>query len=62
MSMDRLFDASAAARNKAVEGITIRRPDDWHVHLRDGAMLRAVLPFTAGNSRAVSSCQTWCRR
>src|SRR5206468_7591947 len=48
MSMDRLFDASAAARKKAVEGITIRRPDDWHVHLRDGAMLRAVLPFTAG--------------
>jgi dihydroorotase len=28
--------------------ITIRRPDDWHVHLRDGAMLRAVLPHTAG--------------
>ncbi|HET7715197.1 MAG TPA: dihydroorotase [Bauldia sp.] len=27
--------------------ITIRTPDDWHVHLRDGAMLRAVLPFTA---------------
>jgi dihydroorotase len=27
--------------------ITIRRPDDWHVHLRDGAMLRAVAPFTA---------------
>src|SRR5438445_9044656 len=27
--------------------ITIRRPDDWHVHFRDGAMLRAVLPWTA---------------
>ena len=27
--------------------ITIRAPDDWHVHLRDGAMLNAVLPFTA---------------
>jgi dihydroorotase len=27
--------------------ITIRRPDDWHVHLRDGAMLKAVLPSTA---------------
>ena len=27
--------------------LTIRRPDDWHVHLRDGAMLAAVLPFTA---------------
>jgi len=29
------------------ETLTIRRPDDWHVHLRDGAMLRTVLPYTA---------------
>ena len=29
------------------ESITIRRPDDWHLHLRDGAMLEAVLPYTA---------------
>ena len=29
------------------ETITIRRPDDWHVHLRDGAMMAAVLPHTA---------------
>ncbi len=27
--------------------ITIRRPDDWHVHLRDGAMLQAVAAHTA---------------
>ncbi|HSC96277.1 MAG TPA: dihydroorotase [Burkholderiales bacterium] len=27
--------------------ITITRPDDWHLHLRDGAQLRAVLPDTA---------------
>ncbi|MBV9966058.1 MAG: dihydroorotase, partial [Alphaproteobacteria bacterium] len=27
--------------------LTIRRPDDWHVHFRDGAMLRAVAPLTA---------------
>ena len=27
--------------------ITIRRPDDWHLHVRDGEMLRAVLPYTA---------------
>lgn len=26
--------------------LTIRRPDDWHLHLRDGDMLRAVLPQT----------------
>lgn len=29
------------------ETLTIRRPDDWHVHLRDGAMLDAVAPHTA---------------
>ncbi|WP_425043776.1 dihydroorotase [Primorskyibacter sp. S87] len=29
------------------QSITIRRPDDWHLHLRDGAMLQAVLPETA---------------
>ena len=29
------------------ERLTIRRPDDWHVHLRDGTMMRAVLPYTA---------------
>jgi dihydroorotase len=27
--------------------LTIRRPDDWHVHLRDGDMMRLVAPFTA---------------
>ncbi len=27
--------------------LTIRRPDDWHAHLRDGAMLEAVAPYTA---------------
>ena len=27
--------------------LTIRRPDDWHVHLRDGAMLEAVAGYTA---------------
>ena len=27
--------------------LTLRRPDDWHVHLRDGLMLQAVLPYTA---------------
>ena len=27
--------------------ITLRKPDDWHLHLRDGAALAAVLPHTA---------------
>ncbi len=30
-----------------VDSFTITRPDDWHVHLRDGAALTAVLPYTA---------------
>jgi dihydroorotase len=29
------------------DSITLRRPDDWHVHLRDGAMLDAVAGYTA---------------
>ena len=29
------------------KSLTIARPDDWHLHLRDGAMLQAVLPETA---------------
>ncbi|MFZ1907160.1 MAG: dihydroorotase [Steroidobacteraceae bacterium] len=34
--------------------LVIRRPDDWHLHLRDGAALRAVLPFTAARfARAI---------
>src|SRR5512138_3121235 len=27
--------------------LTLTRPDDWHLHLRDGAHLASVLPFTA---------------
>jgi len=34
--------------------LTIRRPDDWHLHLRDGAALAAVLPFSAARfARAI---------
>ncbi len=29
--------------------LTIIRPDDWHLHLRDGDMLRAVAPVTAAH-------------
>ena len=29
------------------DSLTIRRPDDWHVHLRDDAMLRGVVAHTA---------------
>jgi len=37
-----------------VTSLTLRRPDDWHLHLRDGAALAAVLPFTAARfARAI---------
>src|SRR5471032_2313622 len=48
MNLDVLFNASAKPKQAVHDSIVIRRPDDWHIHLRDGAMLRAVLPFTAG--------------
>ena len=37
-----------------MSALVIRRPDDWHLHLRDGAPLAAVLPFTAARfARAI---------
>ena len=33
--------------------ITIRRPDDWHLHLRDGAMLQGILPESRDFARAI---------
>jgi dihydroorotase len=34
--------------------LTLRRPDDWHLHLRDGAALHAVVPYTAARfARAI---------
>ena len=37
-----------------MSALVIRRPDDWHLHLRDGAGLAAVLPFTAARfARAI---------
>jgi len=30
-----------------IQSLTLRRPDDWHLHLRDGAMLKGVLPESA---------------
>jgi len=31
----------------ALQSLTLRRPDDWHVHLRDGEMLQKVAHYTA---------------
>ncbi|MBC7781202.1 MAG: dihydroorotase [Proteobacteria bacterium] len=45
-------EASTAASDRArgtspVDRVTLVRPDDWHLHLRDGAHLAAVVPDTA---------------
>ncbi len=32
---------------KLINTLTLTRPDDWHLHLRDGVALKAVLPDTA---------------
>src|SRR5947209_2993107 len=37
----------ARERGVASQALTIRKPDDWHVHLRDGEMLQRVAPYTA---------------
>ena len=29
------------------ESLTIVRPDDWHLHVRDGAAMRSVVPHSA---------------
>ncbi|MCA1798744.1 MAG: dihydroorotase [Xanthomonadaceae bacterium] len=37
-----------------MDRLTITRPDDWHLHLRDGAALASVLPHTAAQfARAI---------
>ena len=37
-----------------MDSITLTRPDDWHLHLRDGAALAAVLPHTSARfARAI---------
>jgi dihydroorotase len=35
------------APGQAATRLTFRRPDDWHAHLRDGAMLASVVNYTA---------------
>lgn len=50
MPLRRIRRCSPAAYNcgmNEITEITIVQPDDWHLHLRDGAALKAVLPHTA---------------
>jgi dihydroorotase len=44
------------------ETLTIRRPDDWHLHLRDGAMLEAVAPYSARQFARAIIMPNLCRR
>ena len=45
---------NSAAPSNRPDSITITRPDDWHVHLRDGAALATVVPHTAAQfARAI---------
>jgi dihydroorotase len=37
--------------SSSLDRLVIRAPDDWHVHLRDGPMLRSVAPYTARQFR-----------
>src|ERR1700733_6200133 len=46
--------AARAPGGHMTQELRLRRPDDWHLHLRDGAALRAVLPFSAARfARAI---------
>nr|QQZ50667.1 dihydroorotase [Phenylobacterium glaciei] len=41
------IDAAPVEARNAATCLTLRRPDDWHVHLRDGPMLASVVNYTA---------------
>ena len=39
-------DKKKGYSKKMDNSLTIIRPDDWHLHLRDGDMLKGILPET----------------
>jgi len=46
--------AHTTASPVSAETLTLTRPDDWHLHLRDGAALQTVVPHTAAQfARAI---------
>jgi len=45
--MTEVTPASPVLQRPDLQRIVIRRPDDWHVHLRDGAALRDTVAWTA---------------
>ena len=46
MPISEISAVPGGARQTATR-LTLRRPDDWHVHLRDGAMLASIINYTA---------------
>jgi dihydroorotase len=49
-----LVDQQVDQQADQLQRLTLRQPDDWHAHLRDGAMLQAVAPATAAQfARAI---------
>ena len=53
MSIENLTP-KAIMSTSSLHSLTITRPDDWHLHLRDGAALASVLPHTAAQfARAI---------
>ena len=40
-------DEAVSSNRAGRSPLTLRRPDDWHTHLRSGDMLKAVAPYTA---------------
>ena len=47
MDSVRVIGMSGMDPNAPPQRLRLRRPDDWHVHLRDGALLQMVAPATA---------------
>lgn len=43
------FEATNHGVEETMKSVEIRRPDDWHLHLRDGDVLKAVLPATVAH-------------
>ena len=38
----------------APDMLTLRRPDDWHLHFRDGEVMQTVVPYTSATfARAI---------
>ena len=40
-------DSSTPAAAQGPDSITLARPDDWHLHVRDGDVLADVVPASA---------------